>query len=70
METTPGHKAYRRALFEVRGTVSHGGNDQPVSKWVSFAKDIFDSAMVRAADAPDDPTTPGADENSKTGLKK
>jgi hypothetical protein len=70
VETTPGDKSYKRALFEVRGTVSHGTNDQPASKWVSFAKDIFDSALTRATDTPDDPTTPGVDESSKTGLKK
>lgn len=70
VETVPGHKAYKRALFEVRGTVAHGGNVKPASTWVSYAKDIFDSAMTRASDTPDDPTTPGVDESSKTGLKK
>jgi hypothetical protein len=36
---------------------------------VSFAKEIFDAAMKRAADTPDDPRTPKLDETSKTGLK-
>jgi uncharacterized protein DUF4157 len=80
--TKPGNKDFRRAQFEVRGTMSHGtvkrrpdgtfsqlGNDKKAGEWVSFAKAIFDAAKVRAADTPDDPRTPGVDESSKTGLK-
>jgi len=70
VSTEPGDKDYKRALFEVRGTVSHGGRTQPASKWVSYAKEIFDAAQERSADVPDDPTTPKVNEASKTRLKK
>jgi hypothetical protein len=78
--TKLGDKDYRRAQFEVRATSSHGahidpssgefilGNDRPRVEWVSFAMEIFDAARRRAADTPDDPTTPKVNESSKTGL--
>jgi hypothetical protein len=66
---TPGDKDFKRAQFEVRGTTMPGGNTKPASEWLTFAKDIFDVALKRASDTPDDPTTPDVDESSKTGLK-
>ena len=70
VETKPGDKDFRRAQFEIRGTVSHGGHVQPAVHWVSYAEHIFDAAARRSADTPDDPTTPKVSEASKTGLKK
>ena len=67
---TPGDKDYKLAKFEVRGSVSHGGNFQPAAMWVSYAKDVFDAAAKRGGDTPDDPTTQKVNEASKTGLKK
>ena len=67
--TSPGDKDFRRAQFEIRGSVMPGGIDIPAAGWVAFAKKIFDSALVRAADTPDDPTTPRVDESSRTGLE-
>jgi hypothetical protein len=81
VQDKPGDKDFERAQFEVRGTVAHGGavspggtvvvlgNDQPAANWLSFARGIFESAKTRAADTPDDPTTPKV-ESSKTGLKE
>jgi hypothetical protein len=80
VETKPGEKSYKQALFEVRGTVAHGGtlkaggradkfgNDRPASGWLGYARDIFNAARARSADTPDDPSTPKVDESSKTGL--
>jgi hypothetical protein len=70
VSSQPGDKDFKRAQFEIRVTVMPGGNDKPASEWVTYAKAIFDSAMGRASDTPDDPTTPEVDESSKTGLKK
>ena len=74
VETGPGDKEFKRALFEKRGTVSHGGNVWPatavlpVTDWLSFAMKIFDEARQRAADTPDDPTTPKVNESSRIEL--
>jgi hypothetical protein len=65
----PGDKDFKRAQFEIRNTIMPGGNLRPASEWVAYAKAIFDSALERASDTPDDPTTPTIDESSKTGLK-
>jgi hypothetical protein len=82
VQNKPGGKDFKRAQFEVRGTVAHGGavsssgralrfgNDKPASLWVSYAKEIFEAAMGRAADTPDNPATPKEDETSRTGLRK
>jgi hypothetical protein len=70
VETTPGEKDFEHAQFEVRGTVAHGGNNKTADKWVSYAEVIFDEALKRSADTPDDPRTPKVNESSKTGLKK
>ena len=67
--TTPGDKDFQRAQFEIRGTVMTGGNEIPAAGWLDFAKKIFDSAMARSADTPDDPSTPRVDESSRTGLE-
>ena len=69
-QNQPGDKDYKLALFEIRETIAHGGNTQPRANWVSFAEAMFKSAAKRAADTPDDPTTPGINEASKTGLKE
>lgn len=70
VSNTPGDKDYKRAQFEVRGTTMFGGNDKFADNWIDFARTIFNSAMERATDTPDDPTTPTVDESSKTGLKE
>jgi hypothetical protein len=69
VQTQPDTKDYKHAQFEVRGTTAHGGSVQPASAWVSFAKNIFDSAKTRSLDTPDDPSTPKVNETSRTGLK-
>jgi hypothetical protein len=40
-----------------------GGNLRPASEWLASAKAIFDSALERASDTPDDPTAPTIDES-------
>jgi hypothetical protein len=69
VKTELGNKDYKRALFEVRGTASHGGRTQNRDHWLEYAKNIFDAAAARSLDTPDDPTT-AINEASKTGLKK
>jgi len=69
VSTKPGSKDFKHAKFEVRGTFPAADRTQPAANWVSYAKKIFDAARERVADTPDDPTTPGVDEASKTGLK-
>lgn len=64
---------YKQALFEVRGTYSHGANSNQellikASDWVNTIKEIFQAAKARSSDTPDNPTTPGINESSKTGL--
>ncbi|MBI3509706.1 MAG: DUF4157 domain-containing protein [Bacteroidetes bacterium] len=65
VQNKPGDKDYKLAQFEVRG-----GPSLPASGWVNYVKNVFDAAKERGGDTPDDPSTAGKNEASKTGLKK
>ncbi|HTF04970.1 MAG TPA: DUF4157 domain-containing protein [Bacteroidia bacterium] len=68
-----GDKDYHKAQFEIRGSEANGvRNVLPASKWVEYAKTLFDSASTRSSDTPDDPTTSGknTNESANTSLKK
>jgi hypothetical protein len=74
VENQPGNKDYKLAEFEVRASVSTattlGDNDDvKANNWIAYAKQIFDQAKARSADTPDDVSTPGVNEASKTSLR-
>ncbi len=70
VEGEPGHSDSKLISFEIRGSKVRNDNAQPMSNWLSFAEEVFKSAATTRSrsDIANDPTTPGTDESTSTGL--